>query len=206
MTLKKGIVKIIALTGGIGTGKSTVGNFIRTQNIPVIDADQLSREVCKAGLPAYSEIVTLVGSDILLPSKELDRAKLKNLIFSDTGLKKKVEAIIHPKIQGEFIKKIDELNEKKESIVFYEIPLLFESSSKHDFHSVVCVDAPDQIRIERITKQRNISEEVIKKIIAFQKPQEEKKQLSDYVIDNGSNLKETKRQVLELIKRIQSSS
>ena len=204
MGLKKEKVKVIALTGGIGTGKSTVGSFLRAKNIPVIDADQLSREVCKPSLPAYSEIIALLGEDILLPSNELNRVKLKELIFADAELKKKIEAIIHPRIQAEFQKIIKALIERRENIIFYEIPLLFEAKSNYNFDFIVCVDAPDHTRIERILKQRDISTEEIKKIISFQKSQEEKKMKSNYTINNAGSIENTKKEVLEVLKRIQA--
>lgn len=201
---QKKAYQIIALTGGIGSGKSTFGELLRRRGIAVLEADKLTKEVSKAKSPALTEMIELLGKTILLPNGDLDRNKVKKIIFSNSDLRKKVENIIHPKVQLEFQKQVEELKKEGKSLIFYEIPLLFESNSKHNFDLVVCITTPDPIRIKRLVQQRKLSTKEVEKIIASQMLQEEKSKKADYVIENIGTKEDMEAQISNLLKILSS--
>lgn len=188
---------VIALTGGIGTGKSTIGKMLLNRGIPIIDTDLIAREVIE-----YPNIilalVKLFGNDILLENK-IDRKKLAQKVFGD---KKKVEmlnSIMHPAI----LKKMWEEVEKKKKtnkFVVVDIPLLFEIKFEDKFDKILLVYAPKNIQLERIIKRDNRTKEEAENIINSQINIEEKKKKSDYVINNTESIENSEKQLEKIIK------
>lgn len=183
---------IIGLTGGIGTGKSTVSKILIEKGFKVIDADKISREVVEVGKPAYKEIVEVFGSRILLEDKTLNRKKLGRLIFSSNSLRKLLNNIIHPYIWESIKLEIEKYCMNNE-IIFLDAPLLIEELDKLDLYGIkleeiwlVYTDLNTQLL--RLMERDNISEEDAKGKINAQMNLEEKKMYADRIIDNSGDL------------------
>lgn len=171
---------LIALTGGIGSGKSTVAaEWVRLGAIE-IDADQLAREVVEPGQAGLAALVAEFGDQILDPSGRLDRAGLAKLSFSDPSIRKRVEGILHPLIQ-ELAK--ERTKGRDASIIVYTIPLFVETSSPLDFDKVVTVNCPEQVRLERLLK-RGMNEEDARRRMAAQASDDQRAAVADLIINS----------------------
>ncbi|OPL13611.1 MAG: hypothetical protein AVO38_02675 [delta proteobacterium ML8_D] len=190
--------KVIGLTGGIASGKSTVGRMLSAHNFPVIDTDRLAKEVAVPGEPALAELVKTFGREILDDNKILDRHRLLNIILEDASARKLVENIVHPYV----FKRMDGILQHSaasgHNIVIVEVPLLFEAGWQKLFDYIVAVLAPDPLCMERLIRRRNISRDMASKWIATQISQEVKAAKADYVIQNHAGLNELQIQVNRL--------
>ncbi len=198
--------KIIGLTGGISTGKSTVSNIIQKRGIPVIDADIIAREVVQVGNPAYLDIVKEFGNSILNEDFSINRIKLGEIIFNNTESRMKLNRIVHPRVVKEMIKqannRLDESN-----VVFLDIPLLIEErlvlekmGLKVDEIWLVYVD--EETQVNRLITRDNINTEIAYSKIISQMPIDEKKKFSDVIIDNSGNIEDLNKRVNELLKKV----
>lgn len=187
-------MKVIALTGGIGAGKSLVANFFFTLGAEIIDADQLARNAVERGSVGFDEVVTKFGDEILKDG-DIDRRKLGELIFSNPEKRKVLEAIIHPKVQQALAEARKNLAD--DEILIYEIPLLVETNSASKFDLVITVEAPLDQRIERL-KSRGLHQSEIEKRIANQATPAQRKALANIVIDNDGSEEELLRKVEEI--------
>ena len=177
---------LIALTGGIGSGKSTVASeWVRLGAIE-IDADQLAREVVEPGQPGLAALVAEFGEQVLDATGHLNRAKLAEISFSDPGTRKKVESLLHPLIQ-ELAAQRTKLN--SQGVIVYTIPLLVETQSPLRFDKVVTISCPESIRIERLLARGMSREDAIRRI-ASQATDAEREARSDVVIDSNCTLSE----------------
>lgn len=183
---------IIGLTGGIGTGKSTVTKILIEKGFKVIDADEISREVVEVGKPAYTKIVEVFGSRILLEDKTLNRRKLGRLIFSSNSLRRLLNNIIRPYIWESIKLEIEKYCVNNE-IIFLDAPLLIEELDKLDLYGIkleeiwlVYTDSKTQLL--RLMERDNISEDDAKSKINAQMNLEEKKMYADKIIDNSGDL------------------
>ncbi|MFY8026737.1 MAG: dephospho-CoA kinase [Aquiluna sp.] len=177
---------LIALTGGIGSGKSTVASeWVRLGAIE-IDADQLAREVVEPGQPGLAALVAEFGEQVLDATGQLNRAKLAEISFSDPGTRKKVESLLHPLIQ-ELAAQRTKLN--SQGVIVYTIPLLVETQSPLRFDKVVTISCPESIRIERLLARGMSREDAIRRI-ASQATDAEREARSDVVIDSNCTLSE----------------
>jgi len=177
---------LIALTGGIGSGKSTVASeWVRLGAIE-IDADQLAREVVEPGQPGLAALVAEFGEQVLDATGQLNRAKLAEISFSDPGTRKKVESLLHPLIQ-ELAAQRTKLN--SQGVIVYTIPLLVETQSPLRFNKVVTISCPESIRIERLLARGMSREDAIRRI-ASQATDAEREARSDVVIDSNCTLPE----------------
>jgi len=186
----------IALTGGIATGKSTVASLLALNGMRVIDADTISHEILDASLTWVKDEF---GDEFVNISK-VNRAKLGNLVFSDTKAKKKLEDFLHPKIRDE----IELRSIKQDKFKFpylIDIPLFFENKAYNIKESVV-VYTPKEIQLERFMKRNGYSEEESLKRIASQMPIDEKKQKATWIIDNSKNLKHLQQEVEDFVEKI----
>lgn len=193
-------MKIIGLTGSIGSGKSTVSKIIRETGISVICADEVAHQVVKVGTPAYQQIIQFFGKEILLPDQSINREKLGKLVFKDEGKRKLLNSIVHPEVIKKMQQEIKNYQKNKAPLVFLDIPLLYESGLENICDQVVVAYAPETIMIERIKKRDGLSDQEIKNRITSQMSIEEKKKKADYVIDNSGNLTQTKKQIEKLLK------
>lgn len=181
---------VVALTGGIGSGKSSVSRLFMEWGATVINADDLARKVVEPGSPGLKEIQAEYGSDLLLPDGALNRAKLASVVFASPSKRARLEEILHPKIRALWLSILDEtLQTTPPHIVVYEVPLYFESKAHFpEIQKVVLVTAPEGIRLQRILTRDDIPSEQAQARIAAQLPDSVKEAQSDYVIQNGTSL------------------
>lgn len=191
--------KIIGITGGIASGKSFACNIIKKMGYPVIDADNISRDLSKKGNPCYWAIVNTFGEDYLLENKELDRQKLGKLIFNNPGKKELLNKITHPLILEEINRQISKIND---GVLFLDIPLLFESKMEFLCEKIICVYVDRSLQIERLMKRDNIDKEFAISKINSQMDLEKKKNLADYVINSNVTLLEEEFQIKKIIEEI----
>jgi dephospho-CoA kinase len=184
-------MKVIALTGGIGAGKSLVANYFFTFGAKVIDADQLARSAIERGSDGFDEVVTNFGDEILKDG-DIDRSKLAEIIFSDPKKRNLLESIIHPKVQQGLADAKKSLGE--DEILIYEIPLLVETNAASKFDLVITVEAPIADRIERL-KARGLFQSEIEKRIASQATEEQRREIANIVIENSGSEEELLRKV-----------
>lgn len=185
--------QIWGLTGGIASGKSTVGTFFQEMGIPVVDADEIARGLLKEGNPAAKAVHERFGT--------LDRTRLKDLVFSefaDPKAKKDLEALLHPHIQKESRKRIAALA-KTHPIVLYEAILLIETGRYRELSGLIVVEAPKEERLQRILSRGGTSLEIAERILASQSSDSERRRFADLCIENGGSLSELKEKVKLLI-------
>ena len=184
----------VALTGGIGSGKSLAGEYFELIGATVIDSDQLAREVVERGTEGFDEIVVAFGDEILRDGN-LDRAKLAQLIFDNPKAKATLEEIVHPRIQSAF----DEIIERSKpgDVVIYEIPLLVETSSQDRFDFIITVSAPIELRRKRLLDRGMKSYEIEKRLSA-QATDAEREEIADFVFMNDGD----SDQLLRLVENI----
>ncbi len=185
----------VGLTGGFGTGKSTVAEIFRELGAEIIDADELARECLQPGRKECREVVEEFGEKILSPDGTIDRQVLAGVVFNDSAARDRLNRIVHPAV-------IREMNRRLASapgpVTVAVIPLLFETGLEGGFDYVVAVSAdPNTVR-ERTSSARGMTAEEIERRRASQLPLEEKARRSDFVIDNNGPLAETRRQVEEI--------
>jgi dephospho-CoA kinase len=199
----------IGLSGGIGTGKSSVARMFAAQGAVVIDADAIVHELQARGMPMVAELAEAFGPGVLDAEGGLDRAALGAIVFRDPDARARLNAIVHPKVGAEFARRVAEARASGARVLVLDIPLLFEgrrsgtgSAARMQFDATVLVYAPEALQIERqIARDGCSRDEAIRRVRA-QMPIEEKKPLADYVIDNGGSLADTERQVRDVLSRI----
>jgi len=192
----------IALTGGIGSGKTAVGEILANFGAVVIDSDQLARQVVERGTPGFDQIVAQFGDEIL-KNGDLDRAALASLIFTDPKKRLELEQITHPLIRQEFAKIIKSLPE--DAIVVNQIPLLVESKHDYKFDYVVTVSTSEEIRVARLLK-RGLTKDQITKRIQAQATDSEREVIADLIIKNEKSQEELFTQVEKLWELLQSKN
>ncbi len=186
---------IIGLTGGIGSGKTTVCNCFSSLNAPVIDADVAAREIVQPGKPALTQITTLFGQEILATDGTLDRGKLRDQIFSDKSSRKKLEAILHPLIRQQMDKKLSTLNAP---YAILAIPLLLEGKRRENLDRILVIDAAESQQIMRAAQRDHKNKSQIRAIIAAQCSRKDRLAAADDVIYNTGGLEQLSHQVAEL--------
>jgi dephospho-CoA kinase len=196
---------IVGLTGGIGTGKSKVADLLRELGAGVACSDQIVRDIQKAGSEALAEIARRFGEEYILPSGELDRARLGDLIFNDPEARLALNGIIHPRVMRRLSEAIEEFRSEGRAVGVLDIPLLLEgrlagkgSGAVLPFDLIVVVAASEEAQLERIMARDGLSREDARARIASQMPIEEKCKHADVVIDNSGPWEQTEKQVREL--------
>lgn len=185
----------VALTGGIGSGKSLVGEILEELGALVIDSDQLAREVIERGSPGYEEVVTAFG-DSILSEGQIDRSKLAAVVFKESDLRKKLESIIHPLVREAAEKLARKL--PSGAILINQIPLLVESDGAKRFDYVVTVSADEEIRRERL-RLRGLKDYEITQRMAAQVSDSEREKIANYIIRNDASIDELTRAVEALM-------
>jgi dephospho-CoA kinase len=183
---------MVGLTGGIGAGKSTVAALLTERGAVVVDADAIAREVVEPGMPALAALVEAFGTDILLPDGALDRPALAAKAFVDDESRKQLEAITHPAIGAEFLRRVAEA--PPGSVVVHDVPLLVESKRGYDYGAVIVVEAPREIRLERL-EIRGVPRPDAEARMAAQATDEERRAVATWVITNAGDLVELEKQV-----------
>ncbi|WP_409297284.1 dephospho-CoA kinase [Peribacillus sp. SCS-26] len=192
--------KVIGITGGIASGKSTVSGYIRELGFTVIDADAAARIVVEPGQAAYEQIVEHFGPAILSDNGTIDRPKLGAVIFNDEGERLKLNSIVHPAVRKWMEEQKAEAFLRGEKTVFMDIPLLFESRIGYMVDAVILVYVNELTQLARLMARNSFSKEEAEARIASQMPLREKKTLADAVIDNEDSREETKEQLQKLLR------
>ncbi len=188
---------LVGLTGGIGTGKSTVARMLARRGAVVVDADDLARRAVAPGTPGHARVVARFGRGILGPDGAIDRKRLADVVFSDPAARRDLEAIVHPEVARMFAEEAAR-HRGTDRIVVYVAPLLVEAGRADEFDVLVVVTAPEEAQVERLVRGRGMTEGEVRARIAAQLPQEEKAARADVVLDNGGSIEELERQVEEL--------
>lgn len=185
---------LIALTGGIASGKSTVAEIWRSKDALVIDADQLARQVVEIGQPGLVRLVQEFGEGILEPDGSLDRKKLGELVFTDLKSRRRVEELLHPLIRAEFEKLVSQSVAKH---VVYAIPLLVESGGRYKFDRICTISAPAEVRVNRLVRYRGFTEPEAWARVNAQADDRQREQLADVVIQSDCSLSELESRAQE---------
>ena len=193
---------IIGLTGGIGSGKSTVSSYMRKLGIPVFDADASSRAAVRKGSPCLQKVVTFFGPACLLPDGELNRPWVADKVFHDKSILKQYEKIVQDQVWAEAQQFLSEQKNRQEKIVLLDVPLLIESGWYKKVDSVWLVKVSREIQIRRTMLRDNATEEAVTARINAQMSLEDKEKYADVVIDNSGALENTKAQVAEQLQKV----
>ena len=188
---------LVGLTGGIGSGKSTVARMLEERGAVVFDADLLAREAVEPGTPGHTAVLERFGADVLAPGGELDREALASIVFADPSARRDLEQIVHPEVRRLFAEG-SEAYRDTDRIVVFSAPLLVESGMHTAFEILVVVSATVATQIERLMRQRGMSEAAIRARIDAQAPLEDKAAVADFLVDNGGTLDELESQVERL--------
>ena len=188
----------VGLTGGIGSGKTTVKNLFDELGAPTIDADEISRGITKPGQAAFDEVVARFGKESLDDTGNLDRKRLRALIFSEPDLKKELEAIIHPRVRAE-IRAFTERVDYPYCIIC--IPLLLETGAQSGVDRVLVVDAPEELQVARVSRRDNADEQQTRSIIRSQAGRGQRLRAAHDIIVNDGNISDLKIQVDSLHER-----
>lgn len=186
---------LIALTGGIASGKSSVAKEFGRLGAGILDADQLARDVVEPGQPALEAIKRRFGEDIVNEAGELKRSALADIIFSDPAARADLNAIVHPAIFQESQERLEEARKQGVPVTVYEIPLLVESKNSYDFDHVITVETTVEQQLERLMKIRNLSQTEAEKRLSSQATSQERISRADHVIDSSGTLEGTLQQV-----------
>ena len=181
-------MKIIGLTGGIGTGKSTVSAYLAQKGCKIIDADLISHQMTEAGSPCLAEIKAAFGEDVFLRDGNLDRKKVGRLVFADATKKKTLEQIITRRVIEKTLRIRQDCRAQQEDLVVLDAPLLFECGMQRYTDETWLVVCRTETRLRRIAARDGLAEEDIQKRIANQMSTEQKEKLADYIIDNSRDL------------------
>ena len=190
----------VAITGGIGTGKTTISSMFADKGIPVFNSDEIAKEIMNTNSLLKNEIVTAFG-DKAYDKNKLNKEYLSDVIFNNETLLKKINSIVHPYVAEEFNSWIQEQNSK---YIIYESAIIFENQAEDFFDKIICVTASEEEVISRIMKRNDFSVDKIKSIINKQLPNDAKVQKSDYVIEN-INISKLSDKVLEIHNDIMGS-
>lgn len=195
-------IQVFGLTGGIGSGKSSVAARFRQRGLPVIDADQLAREVVAPGSAGLAEIVAAFGEEVLDAHSGLDRARVADIVFNDEEKRRTLNAITHPRVRDLALSRVMELGEEGELLCCYEVPLLVESGLTEVLRPIVVVSVPEDVQVERTVKRDGTTEAQARARIAAQMPLADKAKLADYVIDNSGTPDELRQHADEVLDAI----
>lgn len=196
----------VGLTGNVGAGKSTTVSLFASWGATIIDTDVLAREVVTLGSPALARIRELWGDAVIGADGELDRAAMRQIVFSDPEARKRLEAILHPAIRERSRELFVEAEARAARIAIGVVPLLFETGLEVEYDVVLLIDAPLEQRIERLVNKRGLGADEARAIADAQMPAHEKRARADFIIDNDSDITSLERRAWETWKEIEKLS
>ncbi|MBS45454.1 MAG: dephospho-CoA kinase [Nocardioides sp.] len=186
----------VGLTGGVASGKSTVARLLAEHGAVVIDADAIAREVVERGTPGLAAVVEAFGPELLTPEGDLDRPAMGRLVFGDDEKRRLLESIVHPLVFERYAEL--EGATGPDDLVVHDIPLLAETGRAAEFDAVVVVDAPDEVRVERMVSDRGWTREDAESRIAAQATREDRLAIATHVVENTGSLDELAARVAEV--------
>ena len=184
---------VVGLTGGIGSGKSTVAQLLGRRGAVIIDADTIVHELQQPGAPLLDQLAERFGREIITAGGALDRAKLAGLVFGDEQAVNDINAIVHPAVRSEIARRVA-ANAGTDNVVVLDIPLITERDT-YAMAALVVVDVPTEVAVQRIVAERTITEDQVRSRIAAQLPRERRVAMADRVIDNSGDREALERQV-----------
>ena len=190
--------RVLGLTGGVGMGKSTAARLLKKAGLPVVDSDDLAREAVQPGTEGLAEIADEFGEGFLKPNGSLDRDKMASAVFQDEAARKRLEAIIHPRVRAVWEKRIEQWREQKRPVGVVVIPLLFEVGLQDSFDAVLCVASTASTQQARLL-ERNWSDAQITARIAAQMDIAQKMDLADHVLWNEGTPEQLGEQLKEIL-------
>ncbi|WP_428267645.1 dephospho-CoA kinase [Haliangium sp.] len=199
-------MRIIGLTGGIASGKSTVARMLRELGAAIVDADVLAREVVAPGSPALAEIQARFGAAVIQADGSLDRAKLGERVFADAEARRALEQITHPRIAAAGQREIARLAQDGADPILYEAALIVEKKLYTWMQGLIVVSVPRPVQVARLMARDGIDEAAAEARLAAQLPLSEKVAVADHVIDNGGTEADTRTQVEALWRRLREES
>jgi len=186
----------LGLTGGIGSGKSTVAAMLARRGAEIIDADAIARDLMEPGTEVFEDVIQAFGHVVLDNSGALDRAALARVVFSDESARERLNGIVHPAVRAESRKRVDAAEEDPDSfVIVQDIPLLVETGQSDSFDGVIVVEAPEAARVERLVTTRGMDPDDARSRIRAQATDEQRRAISTWVIDNSGSEEETEEQV-----------
>ena len=195
-------MKILGLTGGIGTGKSTVARMLVARGARLIDADQLARVVVEPGRPAWQDIVAEFGEGVLNPDRTVNREALAAVVFNDEPKRQRLNEITHPRIGQEMLKLIKTYTEEGALVTVIDAALLLESPATRWIKPVIVVIADEAVKVARVCERDGCCQEDVIKRIRSQWSDEERARLADFVIDNSHDLVSLEEQIARVWSRM----
>jgi dephospho-CoA kinase len=196
-------MKLVGLTGGVGSGKSTVAGMMRELGAQVVDADEATHAVYEPGSPGFDAVVKEFGAEYVDDGR-IDRSRLGELVFRDADARRRLNAIVHPLVRDWMALRTAEAAERGAEVVVQDVPLLFENGLERLFSTVVLVYAPEEVQVERLVSGRGITPERARAMIAAQMPIESKRGLAHHVINNSGAREDTQAQVKAIWKQLTS--
>ncbi|TMC97198.1 MAG: dephospho-CoA kinase [Chloroflexi bacterium] len=187
-------MKLVGLTGGAGSGKSTVAGMLRERGAVVVDADEATHAVYEPGTPGFDAVVREFGPEFVSDGR-IDRNKLGQLVFNDDDARKRLNAIVHPLVREWMARQTSEAVERGAQIVVQDVPLIFENSLQGLFSHVILVYVPEEVQVERLVSGRGFTPERARSVIDAQMPIEAKRGLAQFVINNSGSVEDTRGQV-----------
>jgi dephospho-CoA kinase len=207
MVLKREGMLLVGLTGGVASGKTTVAHLFEEEGAYVIDADQIAKELVQPHTTTWDELVRLFGKEILREDESIDRKKLAALVFSEPHQRSRLEEVLHPRIDKEIERRLEEIREKDPgAIIVIDAALLVETGAYRTLDKLIVVTSTEAQQIERLRKRTGATQEEARRIIASQMALNEKVRVADLVIENEGSLDETRRRVKEVIHALRSSA
>ena len=195
------MIKLVGLTGGIGSGKSTVAQILRERGIPVIDADAIARQVVEPGWPAYDEIAA-AWPEVMTADGRIDRKKLGAIVFSDPGSQARLQAITHPPIREQVAVQAAALEAAGHRLAFLEAALLVETGFYKQLDGLVVVSLSEEAQVERVMARDACPREGALARIRAQRPLADKMLVADHVIDNGGSVDATRAKLAQILRII----
>jgi dephospho-CoA kinase len=188
-------MRVIGLTGNIASGKSTVARLLADRGVPIIDADVLAREAVAPATPGHAAITARWGAAVLAADGTIDRAALRHIVFANPDERAALNAIVHPEVARRRHDLVEAARARGERIVVCDIPLLFETGLERECDAVLLVDAPEELRRDRLVRDRALSAEEATAMIRAQLPAEQQRARADCVLQNAGTLEELRNQL-----------
>ena len=196
-----GPMKVCGLTGGLGMGKSTAAEFLRARRVPVVDTDELARQLVQPGRPALAEIQAGFGNNIIAPDGRLRRDELARIVFADAAARQKLEAILHPRIRERWLAQIETWRGENHPLAVVVIPLLFETRAESLFNKIICVACSAAAQQERL-RARGWTPEQIQQRLDAQWPVDQKIARADFVVWTDGTLDTHTQQLEQILQKL----